>query len=76
MGPNKLLPIEYVEWSHVNEDDIEYFNVTFIENWGIFKKGDTVFSVLLLYDNSLVIVYNYDNKELFKCNVVLTPKPE
>jgi hypothetical protein len=70
-----IIPFKWTGW---NEMDIlmnSYYNVTFTDDFGAFKKNDTFSSITVDYQKGLVEGYNDDGSEVtksqkFKCTPI------
>lgn len=69
-----IIPIKWSEWDECDRLCNIYYNVTFLENFGIFKKDDKYSSICLDYANGIIQAYNEDGSKIIKSqNFVAMP---
>lgn len=60
----KVLPIEWSGWDEIDILFVSFYNVTFTDNFGVFKKGDTYSSVSVNYQEGVIEAYNEEGTEV------------
>lgn len=60
----KVLPIRWGGWDEIDILFFSFYNVTFTDNFGVFKKGDTYSSVSVNYQEGVIEAYNEDGTEV------------
>lgn len=66
----KILPIEWVGWDEIDVNSYCFYDVTFTEDFGLFKKDENYTDIMV--DNQNGILEAYKNGEVvvsqkFKC---------
>jgi len=61
-----IIPIKWKSWDEFDILANFYFDVTFTNDFGNFKKGENFRSMLVDYQNGLVEGYSEDGKEVMK----------
>jgi len=60
----KVLPIQWSGWDEIDILFVSFCNVTFTDNFGVFKKGDTYSSVSVNYQEGVIEAYNEEGTEV------------
>ena len=55
MNLEKILPISWEGWDKQDELSNTYYNVEFIDNFGVFLKGEKFSCVIIDYGNGKII---------------------
>ena len=64
MRQEKVLPIQWSGWDEIDILFVSFYNVTFTDNFGVFKKGDTYSSVSVNYQEGVIEAYNEEGTEV------------
>lgn len=61
-----LIPIVYEEWDQILDGTYQYYEAEFIEDFGVFRKGEKI-EVLCISDNKCLIeASTIDNHNVYK----------
>ncbi len=60
----KVLPIQWSGWDEIDILFVSFYNVTFTDDFGVFKKGDTYSSVSVNYQEGVIEAYNEEGTEV------------
>lgn len=60
----KVLPIQWEGWDEIDILLFSFYNVTFTDDFGVFKKGDTYSSVSVNYQEGVIEAYNEEGTEV------------
>lgn len=60
----KVLPIQWEGWDEIDILFFSFYNVTFTDDFGVFKKGDTYSSVSVNYQEGVIEAYNEEGTEV------------
>lgn len=60
----KVLPIQWEGWGEIDILLFSFYNVTFTDDFGVFKKGDTYSSVSVNYQEGVIEAYNEEGTEV------------
>lgn len=71
MTKDNLFPIEYGNSEIMDIITIQYYDSTFLEDFGVFEKGENVYSLLADIDQGLLMEFGEDGEiirsQVFKC---------
>ena len=71
MTKDNLFPIEYGDSEIVDIISIQYYDSTFLEDFGVFEKGEKVYSLFADIDQGLLMEFGEDGEivrsQTFKC---------
>lgn len=74
--PHPCLPLTFSGWDEVDcYGDMQMYNVVFLEDFGPFKKGETVNSLVRLDSKGLLQEYCVDGAKGRECQIVYVVKP-
>lgn len=60
----KVLPIQWGGWDEIDICFVSFYDVTFTDDFGVFKKGDTYSSVSVNYQEGVIEAYNEEGTEV------------
>lgn len=61
-----ILPFTWEGWDQADNLIFSYYNVSWISDFGIFKKGDSFSSLTVDFDNGLVEAYDSTGTKVVK----------
>lgn len=67
-----IIPITWFGWDEIDVMAVMFYNVTFLEDWGHYKKGQEIDKLYYSQDKGIV-EYNVDGEEVKVTNVKLVP---
>ncbi len=61
-----VLPIEWDGWDEIDILFTAFYNVTFVDDFGVFTKGENFTTVSINYGKGTIEAYNEDGTEVIK----------
>lgn len=66
MNKEFIFPITWNNWDEYDVLIFQYYDVTFIEDFGMFKKGDFAKFLSVNYEKGIIEEYNEDGTKVMK----------
>lgn len=67
------LPLEALGWDEIDSSTIQLYDVTWLEPWGPFVKGQTALSLSLNFDTGKIETYDEAGNPLVDINFKCVP---
>lgn len=62
----KILPITWNLWDRVDTNALQFYDVEFIDDFGVFIKGENIECITVDFQNGIIESYNEDGTEVDK----------
>lgn len=75
MGKEITIPVTWEGWDSISTNRITIYKVTFLEDFGIFKKGDTYSQLNIHYGDGVIEYYDAEGNQkvqFFKTVPIMT----
>jgi hypothetical protein len=73
MTKHEMIPFEYEGYDAVMDFDAQYYEVVFLEDFGLFKKGTKTDCLVVAYSRGVIELYENDEVTV-SCKIEVKPK--